>query len=349
MTEISENIKVNNSRLYEVDIMRLALIILLLMDHSFAPFAEIWLPVKDQIEIPSYWFIGKITSGLFLQMFVFISGYVYGMKCRNSQDFNWSKELIKKFKRLIIPSIFYSIIYYIVFGDIQKPFCDILYMIICGCGHLWFLPMLFWCFAFIIFLEHYKINPKIVLILSLLISLLSVLPLPFRLAQSSFYFFFFYIGFLLKRYDYSLEKYSIPQVIIPICSLYLICSVSSIFVKVEGIDESNMFIHLFRIVIDNMILTYYVFWGVFFILLLSLNISKKISFKVRRLVSSIAGYCFGIYIYQQFILKLFYYTFYDGILSIYLLPWIGFLLAGLCSFIFTYLTLKVPYGRKMLG
>lgn len=63
-----------------------------------------------------------------------------------------------------------------------------------------------------------------------------------------------------------------------------------------------------------------------------------------------SSYCFGIYIYQQFILKyLYYYTELPYAVSPYLLPWAGFAIALVLSFVLTYLTRKTKFGNMLIG
>ena len=78
-----------------------------------------------------------------LESFVFISGYLVGYQVLIKK-----RELIimNKVTRLLVPSILFSLIYWLIFnynGIVSETF---FYDLVNGVGHMWFLPMLFWCF-----------------------------------------------------------------------------------------------------------------------------------------------------------------------------------------------------------
>lgn len=65
---------------------------------------------------------------------------------------------------------------------------------------------------------------------------------------------------------------------------------------------------------------------------------------------TLSGYCYGVYIFQQFILKVIYYKI-PGIevINPYWLPWLGFLVTLILSLLFTHYTLKTRVGRFLIG
>lgn len=89
-------------------------------------------------------------SSFGIEMFTFISVYVYAyqlIELKRTPTF--FKILKNKSRRLILPSIFFSLIYYFMFkfdNLNNTDFINALYSIIIGQGDLLFLPMLFWCF-----------------------------------------------------------------------------------------------------------------------------------------------------------------------------------------------------------
>lgn len=66
-------------------------------------------------------------------------------------------------------------------------------------------------------------------------------------------------------------------------------------------------------------------------------------------VIRIGGLCMGVYLMQQFILKLFYSSFLSSCFGPYLLPWMGFLVALLFSLLISYLLRLFKIGRFLLG
>lgn len=64
-------------RFYEVDIIRLVVIVLLVAYHAFCPCAHTWKAVYAD-DIRAYWWLGWIFYAILLPSFVFISGYLFG-------------------------------------------------------------------------------------------------------------------------------------------------------------------------------------------------------------------------------------------------------------------------------
>lgn len=72
--------------------------------------------------------------------------------------------------------------------------------------------------------------------------------------------------------------------------------------------------------------------------------------KLKPFAVKLATYCFGIYLFQQFILLLLYYkTSFSVGVGPYLLPWIGFVIATITSYYLTALFLKTKAGKYLLG
>lgn len=69
-----------------------------------------------------------------------------------------------------------------------------------GPGHLWFLPMLFWCFLIGWCILQTKLSPKIVLPVLYLVSLIRPVELPLRLSQALYYLPFFFLGYYIYAY-----------------------------------------------------------------------------------------------------------------------------------------------------
>lgn len=144
-----------------------------------------------------------------LETFVFISGYLFGFQVQKNGIgiICFKNTILKKAKRLLLPCFFFGVIYYTVFYDLSKPVYEISYSIMCGTGHLWFLPMLFWCFTEIYLIERLKVSYKVVLPLLALVALCSFIPLPFRMSNSMYYSLFFYIGYCIKRYSWGVRRF----------------------------------------------------------------------------------------------------------------------------------------------
>lgn len=336
-------------RLYEVDIARLVLIVLLLTYHSFAIYCGKWEKLDGQPDIDVYNWIGLFAYSFFLEMFVFISGYVLGYKMLLSgSSINYGKEIKKKVMRLLVPSIIFSSIYYVCFYDLRKPLHEVLYTIADGCGHLWFLPMLFWCFIFYYLVEYLKLDKIVVLMGALLMSLLSFMPLPLRINTAFYYFLFFYVGYFVSRNQVNLQKIISVKSILLISVLYLVIFVSSKLTVVSPLEGGAIY-HASEIILGGVVKIMYAFAGMTFTFFLILKLqNRKENSILPPTLSFLPSYCFGVYIYQQFVLIILY-RYLPSCVSYEWLPWCGLVVTAIISITLTFITLKLPYGKKLIG
>lgn len=341
--------------LIDVCYIRLILIIFLVLYHAFAIFCGGWTPIVGYPDIPSYYWVGMFSCSFMLEAFVFISGLIYGYQIKRKPELmSFRNVIINKTKRLLLPSCIFSLIYYLIFFDLNESIYKIAYTILCGTGHMWFLPMLFWCFIITAIVEKSGIQQKYIIIISLLLAMMSPLPLPLRLSSAMYYFFFFYTGYLVNKNDLDIHKFITKRNVLLVFSVYVILFVGlTTYVKSLG-----GVISLSNIEIINKIIYYgfktfskfiIAFCGVLTIFLLINYVLLHIETFSETMIKA-SGLCFGIYIYQQFILKyLYYYTELPNQLSPYLLPWIGFIVALFLSFLLSYATHKTKLGKFLIG
>lgn len=338
--------------LVDIVVIRLLLIFLLVFYHSFAIYSNNWdYPYIYSPNIPLYYWLSVFSHGFQLEAMTFISGLIMGyiIKCHPDRlSFNGC--ILKKVKRILLPSLLFSIVYFLLFSEKDGPWDMAIYNIVIGCGHLWYLPMIFWCFVFIYIIEA-KLKFSICFCLICVI-LLYFIPLqgylPFRLGDVGNYLIYFYTGFLIMKYNMQ-SKVRIPVI------YWLI----AIAIYISGMILNNL---ILEIHVDNLLLKCL---RVFFIKMLHLidavviiiviysiaNSSSVIRYINRhsRLIK-LSTYCYGVYIYQQFILVfLYYHTSLPNIFGPVVLPWIScFLTICLCLFLCHY-TLKTRVGRFLIG
>lgn len=205
--------------LEDVVLLRLSLIFLLIWNHAFAPYSGHWRSIDGINDIPTYYWFGQVIYYMRIQALIFISGYLLGYTSkRKSNALEFKSCVIKKIKRLLLPSIIFSILYFLFFYDYTGSIITTAYSILNGCGHMWFLPMLFWCFVGVWLAEKFHIQPKLILILALFASILPCITLPLRFNSTLTYFIYFYIGFGLQRgyFDFLKPKQSITPILISI-------------------------------------------------------------------------------------------------------------------------------------
>ena len=340
--------------LTEVAIIRPILIVLLVFYHAFAPYSGGWAPIEGFPEIPAYWWMDKLSYFFMLEMFVFLSGYVFGYQVRTKGEVKlvFKSLFLSKFKRLMIPCMIFSVFYILLFRDMAQmgPY-DLLNGIISGTGHMWFLPMLFVCFMAIWLIEKMHISPKIVLPVLFLAAMLPIKVLPLHAGHSVYYMFWFYLGYVIQRKDIQLRQYYTPQkvaflaavfvVLFPIVTLFDNDSIASI-----GGGSLELLLKLLRSGLSIVAKTI----GIFMLLCLIGMKERNRQSEMPNWIIKIGGLCMGVYLFQQFVLKVLYdFTILPEYLGPFVLPWAGFVIALTGSLILTYLLQKIKLGRFILG
>lgn len=224
----------------EVVLLRLLLIVLLVLYHSFAPFCGAWNPIPGIDGFPeAHFWVAKASYSFLLECFTFISGWVFGAQVlrRGASALQPKRLILSKVKRLLLPSIVFSLIYILIFqsGKLYSP-VKLSYSLLEGVGHMWYLPMLFWCFAGIILVEKSKLSWRWSLTLLTLICALSILPLPLRLGRTCYYMVFFYGGYLIGKGTIDLSKFSRGHYALATTLLYAVTFIASISILTPIID-----------------------------------------------------------------------------------------------------------------
>ncbi len=349
-----------NNILQEVCLLRLLLIFLLVSYHAFAPFCGAWKPLEGMEETPNsvYAWIGYVFYSFMLESFTFISGYVFGFQVqRKGQScITFHNLAVKKFQRLIIPSIVFSIIYMLIFNPdtfIHTPI-HALYNGIQGVAHMWYLPMLFWCFIGIWMIEKLNFSRGKSICLLLVLAVVSFVPLPFQLTFTMYYMVFFFTGYVVKKSNFNLTNYSKTKNIIILWILFIISFIflqnGILYLKVilRTVDQIPLkltiqcLIKLSRLVYSSL--------GVIAVIFTSLNLIRYHSLKLSDKAITLSTYCFGIYLFQQFILQLIYYkTDWNSMISVYALPWLAIIITIILSWLLSHLALRTRIGRLLIG
>lgn len=334
--------------LNEVVIIRFTLIIFLVLYHSFAPYSGAWQPITDEFVGVYYW-ISKFTYSFFLGSFVFISGYLYAYSeiKRGSQPFK--RMIKKKCMRLLIPSIIFSSIYLIVFGlKDGESLAHGVYTIIEGRGHMWFLPMLFWLFVGIELLKLINMRPITIIVCTLIVSIFAVLPLPFCINLSFRFLVFFYLGYvcMLRKNDAITIIQHTPGFLLTCVTIYLVT-----FIAIESFD---LYYDQPHNALINLVLFYgriiYTLAGTIALYGVTIKFINDHEIHISNGITQLSGMCFGVYLYQQFILiYLYYHTDYVNVIGGGIAPWAAFAITLIASIGLSYLTLKTRIGRALIG
>lgn len=320
--------------------MRLVLVAMLLIYHSFAPFCGGWEPYDTLVESDVYFWIGKSSYSFFLEGFVFISGLLVGFQSKKTPLRNYNYLFLwKKFKRLFIPSIVFSVVYFVCFHD-WNGFQSFVISIIQGCGHMWFLPMLFWCFVGIWILSKVNLNPYIVLVFSVVLMLLSNGILPVRIGNAMYYFVFFFLGYLVYN-DHFIRQFK-PTIHKIFC--FSVAFIALLMYVAEY--QSN---NWGGVICAHLIQGMLGFSGLMACYMTISMMQHRIT-NIPKWLITLSQYSFGIYLIQQFVLKaLYYHTSLPLKVDYLLVPWIGLVCALFISLIITSLMFKNKVGRFLLG
>lgn len=341
----------------EVSFIRPILIVLLVLYHAFAPWCGAWKSFDGYEPNGVYWWIGKATYSFMLPMFVFISGYVWSFQreALNKKD-SFKKLLSKKFKRLYIPSLIFSIAYLAIFkGSIfigigwgKHLIINILH-ILSGCGHMWFLPMLFWIFLLMwCILQIDKRWLRWLIVVGL--CGISFIPVPLGISTAFFYIIYFYAGYEAFIYAEQLKKLSTPKAIIVLWVIFIIAFVLLTILDEKCVNyysDKSVMIKAIGLTTSNIISKVYGFLGVFALYGTSVHYTNK--HQLSNTVIKLGAYCMGVYLFQQFILQaLYYYTQLPAMVGTNVLPWIGFSITFVISLSLSYLVRLTKVGRKLI-
>lgn len=354
---MTKDISHNNKKLFltEVAIIRPILIVLLVFYHAFAIYSGAWEPIDGISEVKAYWWLDKLSYAFMLEMFVFISGYVYGYQVRTKGECKLNaKDLFGgKFKRLIIPSMVFSLIYIILFQDVlHQSVLSTIYGVVAGTGHMWFLPMLFWCFAFLWLIERMNLRPRIIMPLLCILSIISFVPLPFHMGHTLYYMFFFYVGYIMQKHNVDVTCFYKPRVVVLLTITFMVLFVSFTLIN-KNFDMFNGEQLAIKVLRNSMSRLYKILYSSVGIAMLFTMVGVMEQRRTKPLDDcfiELGGLCMGVYLFQQFILKALYncseFVFLFGT---YWLPWVGFVIALLGSLLFSWLFHKTKIGRFLIG
>lgn len=341
----------SNQLLYEVVLIRPLLIVMLIMYHSFIIYQGGWSAPDGFIPCKAYWWISKLNYSFMLEGFVFISGYVFAyQRNKNPYKYEHLTNVVKdKGIRLILPSIVFSAIYFVLFYDYQS-IANTAYTLIDGAGHMWYLPMLFWCFIGYWLLSKCRLKAGITLFALTLLSLVSFIPLPLRINSAMYYLLFFYLGTLIYGYRERVVNYVTTHKIIISWIVFLAAFVglTLVCVNVDSLANSGGIMlkalcasttKAMRIVYASLGIaaTYMTFahWA---------NHHTPSKWMIKFGTISM-----GIYILQQFILQALYYkTSLPIIVGSYWLPWGGVIFTLLLSIVGAYALKKCPLTKHLV-
>ena len=128
----------------DIAILRLLAIVVVVSFHAYGMcYAEAHLPQPlPKVYQETYeWFNQYIPINVAIPLFVFVSGYLFGMQLFNGKYRSLWQVAKEKFLRLMVPYYFFVPIMMVTYSGFElEPFYT-------SYWHLWFLPMLWWMFV----------------------------------------------------------------------------------------------------------------------------------------------------------------------------------------------------------
>lgn len=276
-----------------------------------------------------------------MPLFVFISGFLFGgSKMANE---NFSKLLKSKALRLLLPFFIFTIIFMLTTNSFGwDQFYKWTYW------HLWFLPMLFWCFIFCYLLNPWirSDNPyKYMTILagSLILSLFPrFIPYFLGLSGVSIWFFWFVLGSWFNKHE---NKFLNSKKKIRICMIGG-AIIYAIFTILFPLDYG-----------DTSLAGSFATMGAILSLWSLCNLIPWKNFKFTNFLLSLSACSFGVYIFHNWIEMHMLSRTAQRLLPIeqwahdhvILFPLIFVLIAYAISIVITKLFLKTKIGRLLIG
>ena len=354
MTNSITTVQSGRKRLYEISLIRPIVILSLVLNHVFDKIAAGGLRSNDYVLPDVYRWLNYFNFEATLEIFVLISGYLFGYQCIT---LNRSDSLLsfaqKKVHRLLLPMLVFGVIYYFCFFYSTETFTisDLLNKVLSGCGHLWFLPMLFWCLLVLWVLNRLQINETLTFVCLALLSMIKYVSLPFGLAQISHYLFYAFLGYYIYKHKDSINACLKKRWLVPtLWVLYIIFVWVLHLTILTTLVSSNCLASWWGRFLTGVVELSACISGIMAIYSIIISYTSVQGFELHLFVSKADKMSFGIYIYHQFILvALYHYTPIVSLVNSWILPWIGLAIALPVSWLLTSSTLQTKTGRYLIG
>ena len=319
---------IQTRRLWEVDVIRPLSIFLVLVLHSFTIYWGKWTPPVGFVPCVTYKWIAAFSFSFTMELFVLLSGYIFGYQIFvQKKDFNLKSLVKNKVNRLIYPALFFGVIYALIFYWQRAPF-NAIYSVLQGAGHLWFLVMLFWCFILGFLLLKAEMPEKNKFRILLVAILISTVSLPLRLDKALYYLFFFYLGItMVKNQEICRKMYGNNKFLVSAALIYLVFFISyELVVPYLNSSISSDIVHTLMNPVQKYWIFAYALPGTLFFFLLTCRLMEgKIT--LPKFVTFASSISFGVYLVHQIIIEVLYYkTQLPSLVGPYWLPWITLLI-----------------------
>lgn len=332
---------------YDIAVLRLLCIVIVVFFHAYGMTFVHFSDETNALYSDKYEFVNQTyLINIAMPMFVFISGFLFGGQLMRKQPVSFVKMLKSKFMRLMVPFFVFTILFMFTQNAVSwKPFYQWTY------SHLWFLPMLFWCFIVTYFMRPLILNDNYLISLSTLIGLFAIslmgklLPMIIGLRGVTLWVCWFALGVWFYKHEKSLTLFnatSFLKVAIIIGGLSLFFLLMTFWPQEYG-----------SITILGIIATLcaiYSLWILF-------NWIPWKNFAVTDFLLSLSACSFGIYIFHNWLEAHMVSRTAQRLLGleqfahdhIYLFPFMFSMAALILSCGITWVLLKFKVGQKLIG
>lgn len=293
----------------EVSIIRTVTVILVaFIQHSFAPYGNAWnfIPEIPNNILIGYGIMATIFNNISMPLLIFISGYLYArLYIENGKYHSYSKLISNKIHRLLVPAYIFGIIFSLTLTPEFLTFSNCS-NIINGYAHLWYLPVLFWCFVIApLFIERKRWIIEVILLLMTFVFI--YVPLP-RILGLGFhmYFFYFVLGINIAKYQNILRYFGnvwrkVLLYFITIICLFILCLYDK-----NGYTDNSLLLFSFSEKIIAIIRNMYRVTAIISILILTIQITNKVNIVDNKFFRFLDKTSFGVYIFHMWIMWLFF-------------------------------------------
>ena len=195
-------------RLDDIAILRVLCILVVVFFHCYGMmYVEAHFPETVSVYKQWYFTLNQcVFINIAMPMFVFISGYLFEYLLQKGKYPTWGNLLQKKGVRILLPYFVFGLFFMATTGNWEP-----LQLLNGGYWHLWFLPMLFWCFisGYAIYkLKLSFIAEAVLLLITFATSITpGFLPTWLGIRNTTHWFYWFYLGMLIYKYRDSLYSY----------------------------------------------------------------------------------------------------------------------------------------------
>ena len=275
-------------RLDDIDILRAFSIIVVVFFHCYGMmYAEGHFPNSMSVYENRYFTINQSALiNVAMPMFTYVSGYLFQYLLMKGKYQTWGGLLKKKGLRILLPYLVFGAFFMVTTGNWHP-----LQLLNGDYWHLWFLPMLFWCFIIGYSICRIKLNKCAELIL-LLLSFSGTLVPSFSsyvvgVSGAIHWFYWFYIGMLAWKYRDVVTLYVVKyKLYVPFLLFYFIIVWQyPVYYGVSRLHVAYV-IAITCLILSVSTLMSKVDWG---------------KYKITTSITKFSAYSFGIYIWHNWV------------------------------------------------